>query len=56
VNQLYDVLRWAETREDAESVLIADVLKLVGNNEVEGAEHMSALYDRMFRATSGKQA
>ena len=56
VNQLYDVLRWAETREDADSVLLADVLKLAGDTDIEGAEHKAALFDRIFRATSGKQA
>jgi len=55
VNSLYDVLRWSETREDAKSVLIAHVLE-VAQAEGEGLEHRDALFDRIYRATSGKKA
>lgn len=59
INNLYDVLRWAETREDADSVLITNILDLVGERDEvkdEGREHFDALFDRIYRATSGKKA
>lgn len=28
INQLYEVLRWAETREDAQAVLMTDIIYL----------------------------
>jgi len=57
IGQLYDVLRWAETREDARAVLIADIIHFaeVGRlgGEMQGSEHKEALFDRIFRATTG---
>jgi hypothetical protein len=50
INNIYDVLRWSETREDAKSVLICSIM----DNGGDGQEHKDALFDRIFRATSGK--
>jgi hypothetical protein len=50
IANIYDVLRWSETREDATSVLIANLLVL----DPEANEHKEALFDRIYRATSGK--
>lgn len=55
VKEIYDVLRWSETKEDSKSVLIANILEIT-NLEGEGNEHRDALFDRIFRATSGKRA
>ena len=55
VKELYDVLRWSETKTDSKSVLIANVLKIT-KTEGEGNEHRDALFDRIYRATSGKLA
>ena len=55
IHKVYDALRWAETNTDAECVLITDIVhyreRFSGNSE--GVEHLEALYDRLFRATSG---
>lgn len=58
INNIYDVLRWAETKEDAKTVLITHMLQLDTNFEenLEGAEHRDALFDRIYRATSGRLA
>lgn len=53
VNRIYDVLRWAETKQDCTHVLIIDLIKLFPNSD---SEHLPALYDRLFRAASGKSA
>jgi hypothetical protein len=53
VNRIYDVLRWAETKQDCTHVLIIDLVKLFPNSD---SEHLPALYDRLFRAASGKAA
>ena len=53
INRIYDVLRWAETKQDCTHVLIADLVKLFPNSD---SEHLPALYDRLFRAASGKTA
>lgn len=50
INNIYDVLRWSETKEDAKSVLICSTM----DNGGDGQEHKDALFDRIFRATSGK--
>lgn len=57
VNNIYDVLRWAETREDSKHVLIAHLLELqhLFKDSEDGKEHLDALFDRIFRATSGRQ-
>ncbi len=54
VNKIYDVLRWAELRDDAKCVLIIN-LKSVEVKEAKHTEHLDALFDRIFRATSGKE-
>lgn len=53
INRIYDVLRWAETKQDCTHVLIIDLVRLFPNSE---SEHLPALYDRLFRAASGKTA
>lgn len=50
INMLYDVLRWSELRSDAKFVLIADISHLLEDK----GEHFEALFDRIFRATSGR--
>ena len=56
VSSLYDVLRWSETKEDAKLVLIADLFALTAGDpeSADGSEHQEALYDRIYRATSGR--
>lgn len=57
IGKVYDVLRWAETKQDCSSVLITNLLELSsGNQNGYGREHMEALFDRLFRATSGQEA
>lgn len=55
INCLYDVLRWAETREDAKTVLIHNIIEQIDNKDGSGCEHKEALFDRVFRATSGNK-
>ena len=53
---MYDALRWAETNTDAEYVLITDLVyykSSFSEDNNQGLEHLDALYDRLFRATSG---
>ena len=57
INNIYDVLRWAETKNDAMIVLITHLFQLDTNNQdQDGAEHRDALFDRIYRATSGRIA
>jgi len=68
ISKVYDALRWAETNTDAECVLITDILALKdtaalavnetgrGEDKSKGREHLEALFDRLFRAASGKSA
>ena len=58
INNVYDVLRWAETKVDAKTVLITHMMELdkKEGEEKEGAEHKDALFDRIYRATSGRVA
>lgn len=60
INNIYEALRWAETRTDAKSVLITDLLsyskKIEAKTSEDNMEHLDALYDRIFRATSGTSA
>ena len=52
---LYDTLRWAETLSDAKYVLIANFFELEKDIKCsKDLEHRDALFDRIFRATSGK--
>lgn len=52
--QIYDLLRWAETDPEAEYVLISD-FKHAKGTDFSSKEHMDALFDRIFRATSGRR-
>lgn len=60
IHKVYDALRWAETNTDAEYVLITDIVHFKDRFSLEGGhagvEHLDALYDRLFRATSGQSA
>ena len=59
IHKVYDALRWAETNTDAEYVLITDIVHFRDRFTEEGnagVEHLDALYDRLFRATSGQSA
>ena len=59
IHRVYDALRWAETNTDAEYVLITDLIHFKGSFSAEnnqGLEHLDALFDRLFRATSGQSA
>lgn len=58
ISNLYDILRWAETHKDAQAVLIVDLLHFqqtgaIGQDQ-EGNEHKEALFDRIYRATTGR--
>ena len=56
---MYDSLRWAETNTDAEFVLITDIVHYrdrFSESDNTGLEHIDALFDRLFRATSGQHA
>jgi hypothetical protein len=52
ISRVYDMLRWAETKEDCSHVLITDLSKM-GEGQ---SEHLPALFDRLYRAASGKSA
>ena len=52
IANLYEVLRWAETKTDAKLVLITDIMTLAEDGQ--GFEYKEALYDRIYRATSGR--
>ena len=54
IGRIYDDLRWAETKKDAKCVLITN-LKVLSPSVSQGHEHRDALFDRIFRATSGKE-
>ena len=60
ISKVYDALRWAETNDDAEFVLMTDILHMrdqgLLDSNCKGMEHIDALYDRLFRAASGKNA
>ncbi|KAJ1623118.1 DHBP synthase RibB-like alpha/beta domain-containing protein [Pavlovales sp. CCMP2436] len=47
---LFDTLRWTESVEAAQRVLLVDLMALRVSDE-----HVGALYDRMFRAASGRR-
>ena len=57
VANIYEVLRWAENT-DAESILIINLLacQMTLTERSKGQEHIEALFDRIFRATSGREA
>ena len=60
ISNLYEALRWAETHPKAEAVLICDLLHFeqcdqpTNDQSKLGNEHKDALFDRMYRATSGR--
>jgi hypothetical protein len=54
ISRVYDVLRWAETKADAKCVLIINLMHFEFKGT--GGEHIEALFDRLFRATSGNNA
>ena len=60
INRVYDELRWAETNKDAEFILMTDILYMRDQGKLDksckGIEHIDALFDRLFRAASGKNA
>ena len=53
-------MRWAETNKDAEFILMTDILHMRDKGKLDkgckGIEHIDALFDRLFRAASGKVA
>lgn len=55
IGKIYDELRWAETKQDAKCVLITNFRSVEHRHAVKGEEHRDALFDRIFRATSGKE-
>lgn len=54
ISHLYEALRWAETHQTAKAVLLCDLLHFGAAEQGEGNEHKEALFDRMYRATSGR--
>lgn len=56
INVIYDKLRWCETKKDANCVLITNFMEsTISEENFKGKEHKEALFDRIFRATSGKE-
>jgi hypothetical protein len=55
VHDIYDALRWAETLVNVECALITHFIDVKPKVLVSGHEHLDSLFDRIFRATSGKQ-
>lgn len=54
IHLVYDFLRWAETKSDSSHVLLPDLKSLVQPSI--NSEHSEALFDRLYRAASGKAA
>jgi len=56
IHNVFDLLRWAETLPDVSACLITQLIEceVPSGIEVQSAEHMDGLFDRLFRATSGK--
>ena len=54
IGNIYEDLRWAETMKDARCVLIAN-FKAIEVAAATSTEHRDALFDRIFRATSGRE-
>jgi hypothetical protein len=52
IHLVYDFLRWAETKTDCSHVLLPDLKALDKSDN----EHLEALFDRLYRAASGKRA
>ena len=56
IGKIYDDLRWAETKKDAKCVLITNFKSIGAATALKSnTEHRDALFDRIFRATSGKE-
>ncbi|KAN0031794.1 hypothetical protein ACTFIV_005661 [Dictyostelium citrinum] len=51
-NQLFAVLRWSENQEGAKIILLPDLRK----EPFKSLDNSDAVFDRIFRAASGKQA
>ncbi|KAM9963137.1 hypothetical protein ACTFIW_006360 [Dictyostelium discoideum] len=51
-NQLFAVLRWSENQEGAKIILLPDLRK----EPFKSLDNSEAVFDRIFRAASGKQA
>lgn len=54
IHVVYDFLRWAETKTDCTHVLLPSFESIEANASKN--EHMEALFDRLYRAASGKNA
>lgn len=54
IHLVYDLLRWAETKQDCTHVLLPTQEAIRVNSK--GHEHQEALFDRLYRAASGKSA
>lgn len=54
-HNLYETLRWTETVEGAQKVLIFDFENIKGINDHNQDGIKSAIIDRVFRATSGQR-
>ncbi len=54
VHVVYDFLRWAETKTDCTHVLLPSLSCI--KSHASNCEHMEALFDRLYRAASGKSA
>lgn len=52
--RVFDVLRWAETVAGAMAILLADPL-MRASGATDELQHIDALRDRMYRASSGKE-
>lgn len=64
MSKLYDSLRWAENVDQAKNILIYNIdhhfttLNMTEEKNREGwskVEHLDAVYDKIFRSTSGKK-
>jgi L-threonylcarbamoyladenylate synthase len=53
IYSIFDSLRWAETLPDVDLCLIAHLIECMPEN-IQNREHLDGLFDRIFRATSGK--
>lgn len=56
IHNVFDVLRWAETLPDVGACLITQLIEceVPEGINVLSADHLDGLFDRLFRATSGK--
>ena len=54
IHVVYDFLRWAETKKDCSHVLLPSFKNI--KTHANKQEHMDSLFDRLYRAASGKTA